>query len=601
VANDDVTWIRGKHSFHFGYEYKNYYYNERNFSSPGTFQFRPDTTAAPGNLPSTGHSFASFLLGAVNESTRSVVGLSPAFRQPHHAFYAMDDIKLTPKFTLNAGLRWEIIPAFYEKTGRMSLIDLDAPNPEAGNRKGALAFRNRPSDTYWREFGPRLGFAYQATNKMVIRGGYAMTNTPPIRNDWGYGGFTYGFSRDIRLNAGSGPSGFEDDPVMYLSDRYPDLQGPLPNTDPSSGNWAASQTTAPDANRPGYVQNWNLTVQYQLPGETVLELAYVGNKGTRMWGSWGFAERNGLPASMLAMGDILTEPVSDHPEFMPFENFDDSLSVAQALRPFPQFFGIAEAFPYGSNSNYNSAQVTVTRHLTRGLGFLAAYTWSKTLTYVDSNGPGAYYATMQDYYNRALERSIASFNYPHVFKLTWVWNTPVGKGRRYDLGALNYVLGGWELSAIHNYRSGDPIGVSQGGLTVPDGFAQIRPDVVNNDYSLGGVPTKVDFSEPTPFLNVAAFRPTPATTNGVPLRVGTAPRLIDGLRGPHFMSENFRMAKKFPIYKERLQFGVGMTMTNPFNRTNRYLVSTNISDSDFGKVLQGGGGRTLQLEGRIEW
>ncbi len=113
------------------------------------------------------------------------------------------------------------------------------------------------------------------------------------------------------------------------------------------------------------------------------------------------------------------------------------------------------------------------------MGFLAGYTWSKAIGYVDQNGAASYYTVAQDYYNRGLERSVTSFNLPQSFKLTWVYDTPFGKGRRWDLHWLNPVLGGWQLSAIHNYQSGMPVKVSESGLNIPPGFAfGIRPDVL---------------------------------------------------------------------------------------------------------------------------
>lgn len=127
---------------------------------------------------------------------------------------------------------------------------------------------------------------------------------------------------------------------------------------------------------------------------------------------------NGLPSSLLRLGDVLNEPVSDHPQYLPFPTFDTSLTVAQALRPYPQYGRVDEQFPYNTNSNYNSLQVTVTRHLTSNLGFLAAYTFSKAIGYIDANGPGAYYTSVQDYFNRGLDRSITEFSTPHEFKLT---------------------------------------------------------------------------------------------------------------------------------------------------------------------------------------
>jgi hypothetical protein len=458
------------------------------------------------------------------------------------------------------------------------------------------------NDTYWKEIGPRFGFAYRAIDKVVIRGGYAITNTPPIRNDWGYGGtFTRGYDGSIPVRSGTSPTGFVDDPAMYLTQPYPSLASPLPDTNPAQANFDSVGTTARDANRPGYVQNWNLTAQYELPKETVLEVAYVGNKGTRLWGSFVQGQMNGLPASILSNGDILRQNVGDYPGYKPYADYPDDATVSQALRRYPQYYDVTEAFPYNANSSYHSLQVTATKHLSSGLGFLAAYTWSKTLSHVDDNGPGAYYATIQDYFNRGLEKSVASFNRPHVFKLTWVYDTPVGKGRRWDLGWANYIVGGWQVSGVQQYQSGPALSIGESGISSPDGFSGgIRPDATGQPYALGGAPSDTDFFVPVNYLNPAAFSDSPRTGDGVPLRVGTSPRFIDGTRGPHGMEEQFRLSKSFEL-PEKFSFQLGLTMTNPFNRTNRYLVSTTVGDSGFGQLLQGGGGRTIQLSGRLEW
>ena len=132
VYQDDVTWIRGKHTFKFGYDYTRYYYNDRALSDAGSFKFNPRETDLPGFLDNTGHAFASFLLGAADSASHNIVGYSNGFRQPYHAFYAMDDWKVTPKLAVNLGLRWEVIPPFYEVTNRMSEVDLNVPNPGAG-------------------------------------------------------------------------------------------------------------------------------------------------------------------------------------------------------------------------------------------------------------------------------------------------------------------------------------------------------------------------------------------------------------------------------------------------------------------------------------
>ena len=367
----------------------------------------------------------------------------------------------------------------------------------------------------------------------------------------------------------------------------------------------ALSTTARDANRPGYVQNWNFTVQYLLPKDSVLEVAYIGNKGTRLWGGSGiFSELNGLPASLLSKGDVLNDPVSQYPQYIPYAGFDTTNTVSQALRRFPQYLGVEEEYPYNQNSNYNSLQVTVTRHFSKDLGFLAGYTWSKAIGYVDQNGVAAYYATVQDYYHRGLERSVTQFNIPQSFKLTWVYDVPVGHGKKFDLHWANYIVGGWKLAAIHDYFSGPAIQLTESGVNSPPGFASnIRPDVISSQETLGGSPSKVDFFNGSPYLNPAAFALSPLTANGTPLRPGTAPRFLPNVRGPAQLSEIFRMNKRFPLYrqKESTFLQLGMTWTNPFNRIQPYIQDKTVGDVNFGQVYAGGGGKTLQLDARIEF
>ncbi len=604
IYQDDLTWLHGSHSFRFGYEYKRYFYNDRALSDAGDFTFSARQTDFPGQLTNTGNAFASFLLGAVYRSNHGIQGYSQGFRQPQHAMYVMDDWKITPRLTVNLGLRWEVIPPFYEVTGRMSEVSLAVQNPEA-KRPGALIFPNRVNDTYWRQILPRVGFAWRAADKMVVRAGYGVTSTPPIANNWGYGGFTYGYNASVPTFAGTSPTGFADDPTIYLRNPYPSLQGALPNTDPNSANYQDVATTARDANRPGYTQNYNLTIQLQLPAQTVLEVAYIGNKGTRMWGGspgTGYTDYNGLPSSLLRMGDLLNQTVADNPQFKPFGAFDTSQSVAQALRPYPQYGQVNEQFPYNTNSNYNSLQVTVTRHLTNNLGFLAAYTFSKALGNIDANGPGAYYTSVQDYFNRGLDRSITEFSTPQSFKFTWVYETPFGKGRRWDLGKANPFLGGWQFAGIHNASSGDPIQVNYSGYNIPVGFAPgIRPDVIGQKLTLSGAPSHTDFAKGTPYLNPAAFAPQPLTANGVPLRPGTAPRYLPNIRGPHHVGETLRMSKRFYL-REKMFFGVGATANNLFKRTSREWLGLDIADpGSFGQLVQRGGSRTIQVEGRFEF
>ncbi len=595
IYQDDLTIIRGKHTFKLGYEYRRYWLNTRAKDGSGNFDFSPIQTRLPGYSDQTGHAFASFLLGAVNSAGRGVTTLYSGHRHPSHAFYFSDDFKVTPKLTLNLGLRWEVIRPFSEVTDRMSEVDLDAPNPAADGRLGALVFGKRFQDTYPWMIGPRLGIAYQVNQKTVVRAGYGLTNSPPIRNDWGFDGFTTGFSGSIPINSGTSPTGFVDDPAHYLDNPYPSLTSPLPNLDPGQQLYSGLMTTARDRNRLPYVQNWNFTIQRLLAYDTVFEAAYIGNKGTRLRNSYTAMAYNALPASMLSMGDVLREQVSNHPEFKPFASFDEGQTVAQALRPYPQYTAVNEAYPYDSTSSYHSLQLTVRRRFDSGFGLLGAYTWAKTLAFADNQLQYDWDGGIQDQFNRGLEHSVSTQHIPHQFRLTWLYELPF-KGQS---KALKYLLAGWTVSGIHQYQTGGVISLGQDGINAPSGFGEFRPDIVGSNLSLGGAPDSLDYFNGTPYLNSAAFQESPRTGNGVPLRVGTAPRRLDAVRGPHSASERFRMTKKF-IFTEDINFELGVAMINPFNRHGREFVTTNVSSADFGMLrISGDGQRTIQIEARI--
>ncbi len=608
IFQDDMTIIRGAHTFRVGYEYRRYFMNQRSKNGSGSFNFQPVQTHLPGFSNETGHAFASFVLGAVHSAGRSVTTLYSGHRHPSHGMYFTDDWKVTPKLTLNLGMRWEIIEPFFELTNRMSQVDLNAANPAAGGLPGAFVFDKRFQSTNFAQIGPRFGFAYQATPNMVVRGGYAVTNMPPIRNDWGFGGFTRGYSASIPINAGTSPTGFADDPAHWLDEPYPAFEGSLPNTDPGQGLFTGVQTTARDSTRLPYTQNWNLTVQYQLPHQFVLETAYIGNVGRRLRSSY-FNSYNPLPTSALALGDALFEQVGDHPQYKPYADFPDGQSVAQAMRPFPHYTGVTEAYPHNTNSSYHSAQVTMTRRFSNGFGVLGAYTWSKAISQANDTALQiGWSGAVQDHYNRGLERAVAAYHIPHVFRVTWLYELPFGTGRRFGTSnpVLEKILGGWTFSSIHEYRSGTPISVGQGGVRTPRGFSGFRPDVTGARQTLGGAPEDLDFFAGTPYLNPDAFQALAPenggrTANGTPLRLGTAPRRLPNVRSPHASSERMRFTKKVLLY-EGTEFEFGVAAINPFNRHGRGFVTTNVSSGDFGKLrINGGGQRVMQVEARLMW
>ncbi|MCI0523906.1 MAG: hypothetical protein L0Y75_01465, partial [Acidobacteria bacterium] len=603
IVMNDMTIISGAHNYKLGFELRKYYLNNRQKSGSGDFNFSPIQTELPGFSAQTGHSFASFLLGAVASAGRGVAVSNFGYRVTQPSFYFMDDWKVNQKLTLNLGLRWEMNSGFNEVAGRASAIDLTKPNPGAGNRPGALVFADELGvkgfhDWYLGMVSPRLGFAYAMTQKLVIRGGYGLNANPFIANFSSLGNF--GYNGSIAVNSTTNPQQFPSNPVMYLHDRFPDFPGTLPNRDPAGQNNQGPSYVAPDSNRVGYAQNYNLGVQYQLPASFVLEVGYIGNKGTRLEAN-GLDNLNQLPVSALQFGDKLIQQLSANPGLVPIPYTGFNGTVAQALRPFPQYANISQIFANFGTSHYDSMQVQLTRHLTRGLAVLGAYTWSKALfTGSDSaiNSPSS-----QDVYNRAAEKSITSFNIPHFVKVTWIWDLPFGKGRKWlTNGVFGHIIGGWTVTGIHNYRAGDPLSISGAGPRTVLFNGTVRPDwitgapvVINSDASV-----KTDGSGER-YLNPDAFKLVPVTGNNVPLRLGTAPPRLPNVRGPAAFSEDFGIKKSF-AFTETRNLEIRADFLNAFNRAGRGNPNTTITSPQFGLITGARfGPRNIQVMARFNF
>jgi len=271
--------------------------------------------------------------------------------------------------------------------GRMSAIDFTLANPGAPGRNGALAFADSLGkqgfmDTYYKQISPKFGFAYAATNKIVLRGGYGINNTPAISNGFGFGG-TQGYNGSISVTSANTSIPFAEAPLGNWTNPYPSFTGTLPLKNPALVNGQGIDWYPANSNQLPYVQNWNFGLQYQMPAQTVLEVNYVANKGTRLIAR-GFQQPNNVPFSAITQyGDLLPRPWSaSSPIPAPYAGFVGT--NLQALRPYPQFTGINSIFPNVGSSSYQGLQMQVTRHFSKGLAVLGAYTWSKTIGLGDS-------------------------------------------------------------------------------------------------------------------------------------------------------------------------------------------------------------------------
>ena len=604
IGQGDLTYVRGKHNFKFGFEHRRYYYNTRSKSGSGDFNFSPNQTALPGFINQTGHSFASFLLGSYASTGRSIAPNNFGHRWRSAGFYLQDDWKVNRKLTLNLGLRWEVIGGLIEVAGRMSGVDLSVPNPAAGNRPGALVFvddlgRRGFQDTYWKQISPKFGFAYALTEKFVMRGGYGINNTPTISNGFGFGG-TLGFNGNIAVNSANTPIRFAEDVLGALHAPYPDFAGTLPNKSPTLANGIGIDWYNPDGNRLPYVQNWNFGVQYQLPASTVLEVNYIGNKGTRLIAK-GFSQPNALPFTVVQQyGDLLPRPWnSSSPIPEPFPGFRGT--NLQALRPYPQFTGINDIFPNLGNSSYNSMQVQVTRHFRNGIAVLGAYTWSKSIGLTDNAIDSE---PVADVFNRNLQRSITNYHIPHVAKISWIYELPIGPGKALNVSGLaGKLIGGWQITAIHQFRSGNPVAISTGGISNPTGNV-IRPDYVmgqdiiaNADAPLNfrGVPGGAAYLNRDAFINPPVF----AGGQNVVQRLGTVGPYLPNIRDRHLVTEDMSIQKMF-MFTEGRSVELRGTFLNPLNRAGRGGLVTNITDPNFGQYTgQQLGPRNVEIALRL--
>ena len=586
IGQVDFTKVSGKHNYKFGFENRRYYYNTRNKSGSGDFNFSPAQTAMPGFLNDTGHSFASFLLGTYASTSRGIAAANFGHRWRTAGFYFQDDWKLSRKLTLNIGVRWEMVGGLIEVAGRMSGIDFALPNPGAGNRPGALAFsddRNQLGfqNNYYKQISPKFGFAYAMTNKLVLRGGYGINNTPAISNGFGFGG-TLGYNGNLVVNSNTRQIPFAEAPLGNISDRYPDFVGTLPNKLSTLANGQGIDWYNPSGNRLPYVQNWNFGFQYQLPAQTVVEINYVGNTGTRLI-TRGFSQPNNLPFSVTQQyGDLLPRPWNaSSPIPAPFPGFIGT--NLQALRPFPQFTGINDIFPNMGKSTYNSMQVQVTRHFTKGLAILGAYTWSKAIGLgddaIESEG-------VADVFNRKLDRSVTNYHFPHVAKLSWIYELPMGPDKLIKTrGIVDKLIGGWQLSGIQNWRSGNVIGIQTGGLNLPTGNS-IRPDYIGGDIVMNpdaGINFR-GFAGGTAYLNRNAFANPPVQAGGqnVIARLGNLGPVLPNIRNRHLVTFDASVQKFFK-FDEKRNIQLRGTFLNAFNWAGIGGLITNITNPFFGQ------------------
>jgi len=609
--NANVTKTYARHTLKMGMDYRKLMINFLQLGQPsGQYSFNQSWTQRDPNQGSStaGFGLASLLIGVPSSGNISH-DPTPASASPYWAWYFEDNWKVTPKFTVTLGLRYDLDIPRAERFDRYSVFDFSATSPIADRvpanefftkaaLRGAIRFvdaDNRhqvPTDK--NNWGPRIGFAYNFASHTVVRAAYGIYYAPSGFQAAGHTG-------------SSGMIGFRtsSNMVVSLDGRTPIafLDNPFPNgfnlpTGKSLGaatniGLGIGEGVIPDPGTP-YIQQWNLNVQRELPGKILFEVAYIGSKGTRLLNGESGLTQSQLPASFLSLGTKLQDQVPN-PFFGIITNPSSSLRFAtasrgQLLRPYPQYTGInAFRVPYGF-SIYHGGTLKADKRFSNGLSFLAAYTWSKLIddvsTTVSFLGQSS---ARQDAYNRAAERAIGSQDIAHRFVSSFVYDLPFGHGKRFGKDwhpVANWVIGGWQFNGIATFQSGVPIIINQGANTVGLFNPSQRPTWNGSDANLEG--SKAD--KLAQWFNRAAFSLTPAFT------FGNTPRVMPNLRMDGEKNFDLSLFKNNYFHEGKWNVQFRAEFFNAFNRVRFAGPNGTVDNSAFGTVSsQGNGPRQIQF------
>jgi hypothetical protein len=597
---DNFLYTVGKHTFNIGVDGR-YQQFTRNFQlwAAGVYNFSRSETAGTNILTTqSGNAFASFMLGQVGSANATVAAVVAQWRQEYVALYIQDDYKPLPNLTLNIGLRYDVDVPFSEHHGNISNWDPTLPDTNlgipgglvfSGTGTGRSGLSSRLADTYYKDFGPRLGFAWSPKflgGKSVLRGNYGiiygpMANNFPINGQPGFnaepdfsdtlkpGGFTAPFTLDQGFPAFN--TGVNTDPFQ------------LDNTSQGANYEARSY------GRPALIQTYGLEIQQQLPHSLVLSLAYSGNRATHL--SSNLLCKNCLPQQYYSLGSALNQTYSATQTTLsgyktPYTGFVGSL--AQGLQSFPQIGSITTLNENVGESSYNALYVKVQRSFSNGFSLLASYSKSKTLTNADTTLIGQMNGGFQNPFNPKGEKTLSQYDYPQVFVASYIYELPFGKNKAFlNTGRItNAIVGGWAISGIHKLQSGSTshFGCASG---LPGNSPCFRFSLASgvSPYTAASI---TGHSNPLTnvYLNKQAFvDPNDGTriANGGGYQYGTLPLNYGGIRFPVSPNSDFSFIKHSPITEHAIaEFRV--ELFNAFNQHRLGTPNQSPNSTAFGQV-----------------
>ncbi|HUS07403.1 MAG TPA: TonB-dependent receptor [Bryobacteraceae bacterium] len=602
TISQNLTHMRGRHEFRVGLDaganYLNHFQPElccmrgsmdfsqgitsinlpANPATPSNGQYMElYTSATPGAANFAGRGFTTYLqnsvaafnLGQMSQAQKSLQFIDFNAHSWQYGLYFGDRIKVTPKLTLDLGLRWEYFPLL-TRNGRETFERYD-PNTNtlllgglAGNSKHLGVTTSK------KLFAPRAGIAYRVDDNTAVRVGYgiaydSMPMERPLR------GFYPLVIAASYFNPSTFVSGFM--PYTDFASGIPVLQGP----DLSSGKLTPPGNVEihfmPEGQfKRGYVQSWNFSIERKLPMDILLNVAYVGNRFVH--------EMNGRDVNAAPLGTgSAGQPLAKYGRFITTPSYEGYL-----------------------DSKYHSLQVSVNRRTARGLYLQGSYTWSRTMAYSDDNTYGNALrfncppsAAMPEGCLK-LNYAPTSFDRAHMLKAAFVWELPFGPGRTWNSASrvLNAIAGGWQLNGIVTGMTGAPLQISQSrnGLNTPgtpqNPFVLRQPEYIKDQAKFDA------------YSGIYWFNPTAFVPNFTSNEIGNIPRRVSWLRGPGVAQLDASLFRHFR-WKERFDFevrGEAMNVSNSTHYGDPNTTCTVVGNSclgSFGQVRSAYGQRIVQL------
>ena len=552
-GNISVSTVRGKHTIVTGYQYSHLYLLAAHGSccSKGVFDF---------NGQYSGNTFADYLLGYTDSSLRNYpIHTFGMKSNPYGAFFIDDSWKISPRITVELGLRWDYWFAKSLIRGAGGTFDPKTGKAIAGlNSKGEVDLTAQPVSPYlaaatqgqWISakdahvpgglfepsgyVSPRLGVAWRPLNSgdLVIRGGFGI--------------FTSSYRGNITASQIIAPPYWTYEAQSWSSaqlQRWETAWPVNPNSFTASSIGAAAYNVKPIKDK-----EWNISVQKTLPFKTAVTLSYVGSSGTDLVADNSL---NNVPPGL-------------------YTNL-------QAAKPYP-IFGSIDLYQNTGKNHYNSGQLKVERRFSEGLSFMLSYAFSKNIS---DGGGDSIWSTPTPFAPAGYNRGRASYDHKHILATNAVWEVPFGRGHR--LGAnmnpvANAVIGGWEFSGIYLFSSGDPLTFSAPGATLGNGW-DTRPNLVGDPST----------SNPSASL---WFNPNAFAAPG-PYLFGTSG--IGILDGPGSHVVNLALMKKFPFAGEGRYVQFRWEAFNALNHVNLNNPNTTINQSSTGQIFSAGDARVMQI------